>query len=161
MADVNEIRDQLVGNSGRQVTLAFVLAVGSVVRWPVDAFKFEHNADRDDERIFYWIQGNAIGKLTARGDSDSPAISAIIHPVSEINNVVVLAKRVDQGLGPGEIRRAITVSFVEQIGTEGSESESALSITIDAANETNPNARDQADNLINAILDAVAGHNAS
>jgi hypothetical protein len=38
VVEINELRDDLVGKSGAQVSMAFVLAVRSFARWPVDAF---------------------------------------------------------------------------------------------------------------------------
>ena len=132
------------------MTLAFVLALQGFIRWPPDAFTVDRD-QRNKVQTLYWIQGDAIGQLTAEGDDDSPTITGALRSLGEIETVYVGAKIIDnRDFGPGEVRRAITVRF--RSGDE---------IKVDVASYANQHLRDRANEFINEILSAAAGDDLS
>jgi len=144
VVEINELRDDLVGKSGAQVSMAFVVAVRSFTRWPVDAF-VTHIDTSSELQTIYWIQGNSIGRLTATGTGDTPTLSGAVHSLSSLASVDLGGTIVDERLGPPEVRRAATLRF-----RDGDE------IAVDAAASTNQHWRDLADEFINGVFDAVA-----
>jgi hypothetical protein len=144
VVEIKELRDDLVGKSGAQVSMAFVLAVRSFTRWPVDAFVTHIDTSKEVQTI-YWIQGNAIGRLTATGSGDTPTLSGAVHSLSSLASVDLGGTLVDERLGPPEVRRAATLRF-----GDGDE------IAVDSAACTNQHCRDRTDEFINGVLDAIA-----
>ncbi|MDT5053817.1 MAG: hypothetical protein QOF66_2183 [Mycobacterium sp.] len=110
--------------------MAFVLAVRSFARWPVDAFVTHIDTSKEVQTI-YWIQGNAIGRLTATGSGDTPTLSAAVHSLSSPASVDLGGTIVDERLGPPEVRRSASLRF-----GDGDE------IAVDAAACTNQHCRD-------------------
>ncbi|OYN78900.1 hypothetical protein [Mycolicibacterium sphagni] len=144
MADINDLRSALAGNSGASVGIPFVLAIRSFINWPPDAFSIEVE-DRYIQTL-YWVQGDGVGYLISEGNHDDPSLKGEFRSVADIENVTLSAKIVDSGLGPGEVRRAVEVQF-----------KSGEVIKIDVAACTNQHQRDLANTFINTVLSAVAG----
>jgi hypothetical protein len=144
VVEINELRDDLVGNSGAQVSMAFVLAMRSFTRWPVDAFATHIDSSKEVQTV-YWIQGNAIGRLTATGSGDTPTLSGAVHSLLSLASVDLAGTIVDERFGPPEVRRAATLRF--QDGDE---------IPVDVAACTNQHCRDRTDEFISGVLDAIA-----
>jgi hypothetical protein len=96
-------------------------------------------------QTIYWIQGNAIGRLTATGSGDTPTLSGAVHSLSSLASVDLGGTIVDERLGPPEVRRSATLRF-----GDGDE------IAVDAAACTNQHCRDRTDEFINCVLDAIA-----
>jgi hypothetical protein len=86
VTDLQQVRNALAGDSGTQVSWAFALAVHSFTRWPVDAFAVERDQN-GRLRTVCWIQGNALGQLTADGDDDSPTINGAVLSIAKIDAV--------------------------------------------------------------------------
>jgi hypothetical protein len=112
MNDVEAIRKELTGgdkwSSDGEVSSAFALAVNSFTGWPVDAWA----GVRDEQgrlRKLYWVKGNALGELTAKGDQNALTVVGSMHLISNIRTVQLAAEVSldDYHLGHG--RRKITV----------------------------------------------------
>lgn len=153
MTELEEIRNALSGAgdavgfrpSRVQVTWEFVLAVHSFTRWPVDAWA----GVRDESgklSTLHWIQGNTLGTLSADGSDGQPTVTGSVQFLSNIGAVKIAAEVDENDFGPGRARRSITVNFV------GGED-----ITLNVA-ETSGHLREQANQFIDALLDAVSGH---
>lgn len=147
--DVNAIRAELVGDSAVAIPYSFVLAMLSVLKWPVDAFSLSF-ADLKVDGL-YWVQEGTIGWLSVVGDADTPNISAVVRPASEIASLTVLGAIRDDNFGnPNRVERAVTVSFRTPRGDLAVLG--PLQIGLESKNTY---LRGQTDKLINALLDSV------
>jgi hypothetical protein len=150
---LESIREAIIGTSSRSASTPFLMAIRAYTRWPVDAFSYEINNDRH-ERKLYWLQGNALGWLSVVGQTDTPVISGLIRPVTDIGRVTLLGSVDGAADGPGAVKRVLSISF-RTPPEEGVTSPQLLEIS--TAGQLEPYVLDQTNKLIDAILDAVAG----
>jgi hypothetical protein len=79
MATDAEIKSELAGTTGRDISAALVRAVGSLTDWPVDAFAVDLQ-DTANQWVV-WLRGQSVGILTAKGDFENPKIAGSVRPL--------------------------------------------------------------------------------
>ncbi|MGV0720647.1 hypothetical protein ABQF17_17500 [Mycolicibacterium elephantis] len=148
MAEIDKmtaIKNALSGRSGAVVSYPLMLAIRRYVAWPADAFAVEV-AD-NTVRTLYWLQGKAIGQLTAEGDTDNATLSGVLHSTDEVAGVTLGGTLVDdQRFGPGDVHRALIIRF-----------RSGHELSVDVSACRNEHLRNLTDAFIDAVLSALAG----
>jgi hypothetical protein len=142
MATAEEIRNDLIGDAGKDVSPGLVLALNSLTDWPVDAFSVDLKDFRDQSVV--WITGNAIGMLTATDNFDEPTLKAVVRPVRAIVSVDVEPRYFDQH------PRTWVDRFMTAVFTSGEP------IRVDVSEFVATHYRDHANEFVTAILRAVA-----
>jgi hypothetical protein len=145
MAADEVMKTALVGDNGTGVSLGLLLALKSLTVWPVDAFAVDLKDIRNQSVV--WVQGNAIGMVTGTDNFDEPTLKASVRPLGSIVSVDFEPRFIDKSPSPS-VDRAMTVMF-----------SSGEPIKVDVGKYLSPHYRDRANELINAVLRAVAGSN--
>jgi hypothetical protein len=91
VAEIEQIRDAVIGSSGDVISEDFVYALRSWTRgWYLDVFTVR--AENGRVRSFYWVLGNLLGHLTEKGDDANPAITGGVASISNIKAAEITAK---------------------------------------------------------------------
>jgi len=104
-ADIDDIREQIVGESGISVSIGLVAAVRSFTSGPIDAFAVD--IDNGKVETVYWLQGEAIGRLTVHREQTA----GVVWPVSAVRAVKLSAHGTGDHFRPQELARSISISF--------------------------------------------------
>lgn len=144
MSKQDEIKKDLVGDGGTGVSYPLVFGLMSVTKWPVDAFSVDLK-DIHDQSVT-WLHGESLGRLSAVGDFENPDVTVGIFPLRAIVKTTV-APRFQEIGNQGSVARTMTVELA-----------TGESITVDASKYVAGHYRDRADELITAVLNAIARH---
>jgi len=145
MATDSDMKSALIGDVGTDVLPGLLLALKSLTAWPVDAFAVDLKDSRDQSVV--WIQGNAIGILTATDNFDAPTLKAVVRPVRTIISVDVEPRFIDRHPS-ASVDRNVAVVFT-----------SGEPIKLDVGKFAAAHYRDRANEFIAAVLRAVAEPN--
>jgi hypothetical protein len=143
MVTDEQIKSDLVGDSGIGVTRALVMAVKSLTRWPVDAF-FADGLGTDQE-IVGWIQGDLLGVIRGEGVVDEGHLRADLYPLSKVESLRVDVNVVEDGMRLKSLR-AVTVTF----GPDEA-------LTIDVGSFKNLHFRSRANEFVDTLLLRLSG----
>ncbi|TDZ87344.1 hypothetical protein DE4585_00336 [Mycobacteroides salmoniphilum] len=147
MSNNEEVRQELVGDSGLEVRPEFVIGLRGVVRWPVRAFAVEYT-DFGYLDTVYWIDGSAIGVYKFHSEK---AISTVIRPLSAVSSVSVISAVDVDGFSRGRLHQGITIRF-------GSGGEEPIDADIDISDtDDRQHVSELSKDFIAAVLNAVAG----
>jgi hypothetical protein len=146
MATDEEIRSDLIGDSGTGVSRALVLAVKSLTEWPVDAFFVDVG---DDREMVGWIQGNLVGVVSAEGAGDKGEVRGNLYHLSRVQAVRVSVNVVEDGMRL-RANRGVTVVF-------GLDDE----LSVDIGAFRNKHYQNRADEFISTLVLRLAGLQAS
>ena len=146
MATDEEIRSDLIGDSGTGVSRALVLAVKSLTEWPVDAFFVDVG---DDREMVGWIQGNLVGVVSAKGAGDEGEVRGNLYHLSRVQAVRVSVNVVEDGMRL-RANRGVTVVF-------GPDDE----LSVDIGAFRNKHYQNRADEFISTLVLRLAGLQAS
>jgi hypothetical protein len=105
--DIDDIREQIVGESGISVSVGLAAAVRSFTSGPVEAFAVD--IDNGNVETVYWLQGDAIGRLTVHREQTA----GMVWPVSAVRAVKLSAHRTGDHFRPQELVRSISISFAD------------------------------------------------
>jgi hypothetical protein len=142
MATHEGIRNDLIGGAGKDVSPGLVLALKSLTAWPVTAFAVDLKDTRDQSVV--WVEGNAIGMLTATDNFDQPTLKAVVRPVRAIVSVDVEPRYIERD-SSSSVDLSVTVVFT-----------SGEPIKVDVGKFVARHYRDRANEFIAAVLRAVA-----
>ncbi|MEH3141169.1 MAG: hypothetical protein PGN37_13510 [Mycobacterium kyogaense] len=138
-----ELRSDLIGHAGRDISHPLLLAVKSLTNWPVDEFALDLR--EPDDQWVAWLQGGAVGFVSGKGPFNDPSVSGVVRPLRTVQSVVVTTRYVDDG-ARSQIHRAITVTF-----------EAGADLQIDPGSFVADHFRDHADGFVAGLLRAIAG----
>jgi hypothetical protein len=141
VASDDQIRSDVIGNAGADISRALLLTLKSVTNWPVDEFCGDLK-DIDNQSVT-WIDGQAIGILTATGTFENPDLKAVIRPLRTVKMVEVLPRYHDTGRE--WVDREMTINF-----------ETGDPIVVDVGRFTAGHYRDRANDFVSAALRALA-----
>jgi len=142
MATDEEIRSDLIGDSGTGVSRALVLAVKSLTEWPVDAFFVDVG---DDREMVGWIKGTLVGFVNAEGAGDEGEVRGNLYHLSRVQAVRVSVNVVEDGMRL-RANRGVTVVF-------GPDDE----LSVDIGAFRNKHYQNRADEFISTLILRLAG----
>jgi hypothetical protein len=91
-----------------------------------------------------WVQGNAIGIITATGNFDQPTLKGTVRSVRAVASVDFEPRYID-GFNRSQVDRSMTLVF-----------NTGEPIVVDVGRFVAPHYRDRANEFINAVLRAVS-----
>jgi hypothetical protein len=108
MTSLNELKAELTGDTGSGMSDAVLSTIAAVTTWPVDAFAADLGTPSDHTVV--WVQGGAIGILSATRSFENPDIKVVVRPARAVRSVALEPRIVDNGIRSVTLQK-MTVDF--------------------------------------------------